>query len=429
LTCPAHWCSSVAGDRDGKNTKQMKLLILGLNYAPEPVGIAPFTTGLAEGMAARGHQVEVIAGQPYYPQWRPYPEQPAHAEPRIENGVSVVRVPHFIPEVPSLARRMRHYLTFARAARGPMLAAARRLQPDLVFTAAPALLAVPVARSAARRAGAPLWIHIQDLEVDAAFATGFLARSGVAERAALALERRLLLPAERISAISPQMCARVREKGVPADQVFELRNWSTLATAGAGDGSSYRREWQVGERHVALYSGNIARKQGIEIVIEAARRLQHRDDIVFVICGEGPNRANLAEQAAGLANVQLRPLQPTERLADLLALADVHLLPQIAGAADLVLPSKLANMLASGRPVVATAAPGTGLHDETEGCGLATPPGEAGPFAEAIVELIDDPARRDMFGAAARQRAAERWTRDAVVGRFEQAAREMIAHG
>ena len=406
----------------------MKLLVLGLNYAPEPVGIAPFTTGLAEGMAARGHEVTVVAGQPYYPQWRPYPGQPAHAEARVENGVSVVRVPHYIPHTPSLVRRLRHYLTFARAARGPLLAAARQA-PDLVFTAAPALLAVPVARSAARRAGAPLWIHIQDLEVDAAFATGFLGRSSLAERGALMLERRLLLPAERVSAISPQMCARVREKGVPADKVFELRNWSTLDGAGLGDGSAYRREWGIGERHVALYSGNIARKQGIEIVIEAARRLRSRDDLVFVICGEGPNKASLAEQAADLPNVQLRPLQPAERLADLLALADVHLLPQIAGAADLVLPSKLANMLASGRPVVATAAPGTGIHDEIAGCGVATPPGEAGPFAEAIAALIDDPARRAALGTAARGRAEQRWTRDAVIDRFERAALDMVARG
>jgi len=404
----------------------MKLLILGLNYAPEPVGIGPFSAGLAEGMAARGHSVTVVAGQPYYPQWRPYPDQPAHEAERLENGVGVIRVPHYIPAEPSFARRLRHYLTFARAARAPLLAAARQ-GCDLVLTVAPALFAVPVARRAARAAGAPLWVHLQDFEADAMFATGILGRSRAAERAALALERRLLLPADRVSSISPQMCARLREKGVPKDAVFELRNWSTLAAAGAGDGSAYRGEWQLGERHVALYSGNIARKQGIEIVIEAARRLRHREDIVFVICGEGPNRAHLAELAADLSNVQLRPLQPLERLADLLALAAVHLLPQIAEAADLVLPSKLANILASGRPVVATAAPGTGIHAEIEGCGLATAPGEPGPFADAIAALIDDPARSRSFGAAARLRAEQRWTRNAVVDRFERTALEMTA--
>lgn len=410
-------------ETDGTIGNRMKLLILGLNYAPEPVGIGPFTAGLAEGMAARGHDVTVIAGQPYYPQWKPYPGQPAHAEACLENGVSVVRVPHYIPETPSFAKRLRHYISFARAARAPLMAAARQ-SPDLVLTVAPALFAVPVARAAARYAGAPLWVHLQDFEADAMFATGILGRSRVAERAALTLERRLLLPAERVSSISPQMCARLREKGVPEEIVLELRNWSTL-DAGGGNGAEYRREWQLGDRRVALYSGNVARKQGIEIVIEAARLLRHRDDIGFVICGEGPNRAHLAELAADLPNVQLRPLQPVERLADLLALADVHLLPQIAEAADLVLPSKLANMLASGRPVVATAAPGTGIHTEIEGCGLATPPGEAAPFAAAVAALIDDPGRRATFGSAARQRAEQRWMKDAVVDRFEEAACEI----
>lgn len=415
-------------EMDGTLGNKMRLLVLGLNYAPEPVGIGPFTAGLAEGMAARGHQVTVVAGQPYYPQWRPYPEQAAHAEARCENGVSVIRVPHYIPETPSLAGRLRHYLTFAQGARAPMRAAARA-SPDLVLTVAPALFAVPVARAAARLAGVPLWVHLQDFEADAMFATGILGRAPLAERAALALERSLLLPADRVSTISPQMCARLLEKGVPADAVFELRNWSTLAEAGSGDGSAYRREWQLGDRHVALYSGNIARKQGIEIVIDAARCLRHRDDIVFVICGEGPNRAHLADLAADLPNVRLQPLQPAERLADLLALASIHLLPQIAGAADLVLPSKLANMLASGRPVVATATHGTGIHAEVDGCGLATPPGEPEPFAEAIVALIDDPEQRERLGLAAQARAQQRWSKASVIERFERAALQMVGHG
>ena len=392
----------------------MKLLILGLNYAPEPVGIGPFTAGLAEGMVARGHEVAVVAGQPYYPQWRPHPGHPAHSEARMENGVSVVRVPHYIPESPSLATRLRHYLTFARAAREPLRAAARR-SPDLVLTVAPALLAVPVARAAARLAGAPLWVHLQDFEADAMFATALLGRSRLAERAALALERRLLLPAERISSISPQMCARLIEKGVPAETVFELRNWSTLAATEAGDGSAFREEWQLGDRRVALYSGNIARKQGIEIVIDAARRLRSREDIVFVICGEGPNRAYLADLAADLPNVRLGPLQPTDRLADLLALADVHLLPQIAEAADLVLPSKLANMLASGRPVVATAAAGTGLAREVEGCGLVVQPEDAVEFASAIERLMDDEPLWTRSAAVGRARAEERWAKATIL--------------
>jgi hypothetical protein len=161
----------------------------------------------------------------------------------------------------------------------------------------------------------------------------------------------------------------------------------------------------VGDRQVCLYSGNIANKQGIEILIEVARKLHARRDILFVICGEGPNRANLQTLAQGLDNVMFHKLQPLERMQDLLGLASIHLLPQIPGAADLVLPSKLTNMLASGRPVVATAMPGTGLYDEVEGCGINVEPGDVTAMAEAIVALADAPDRRAELGRLASARA------------------------
>jgi len=411
----------------------MKLLILGLNYAPEPVGIGPYTAGLAEDMAARGHQVTVVAGKPYYPQWRPYAGQPNGRTHAVENRVEITRVPHYVPEVPTGARRLVHHASFALSARGPALAAARQ-GADMVLAIAPSLMSVPVAANAARKAGAPLWVHIQDFEVEAAFATNLVKGGGKAERAARAVEERILKSAAMVSTISPQMCAKLIEKGVAPACVFELRNWSnsTFAppAAGADDAAAgYHQEWGIGQRRVALYSGNIANKQGIEIVIEAAHLLKDRDDLVFVICGEGPNRAKLAQMAVGLTNVQLHDLQPSERMGELLSLASVHLLPQLPGAADLVLPSKLTNMLQSGRPVVATAAPGTGLYAEVDGCGVLTEPGDARAFATAITALLDDPSRAAALGEAASQRARERWSRPAILDGFEAAVMNLIQRG
>lgn len=404
----------------------MKLLILGLNYAPEPVGIGPYTAQLAEEMARRGHDVQVVAGKPYYPQWRPYEGQPKGRTDTSENGVAVTRVPHYVPVNPTGARRLVHHASFAVSARGPLMAKAQQ-GADLVMAIVPSLMAVPVAIRAARAARAALWLHIQDFEVEAAFATNLVAGGGAAERAAHAIESRLLRSADMVSTISPQMCAKLRQKGVPADRVFELRNWSNAAFAANGaSGEAYRREWNIGDRRVALYSGNIANKQGIEIVIEAAQILRDRSDLMFVICGEGPNRARLAELSQGLTNVQLHDLQPAERMGELLSLADVHLLPQIPGAADLVLPSKLTNMLQSGRPVVATAAPATGLSAEVDGCGVLTEPGDARAFATAIAALLDDPARAAALGKAASQRARERWSRPAILDGFEAAAMNLI---
>lgn len=394
------------------------VLIVGLNYAPEPVGIGPYTRDLAEALHQRGAQVRVICGQPYYPQWRIYPGFARRGWTRgMENGVKVIRCPHYVPRQPSGLKRIVHLASFALTALIPALRA-RTGKPDLVIAVAPALPSVLTAWIAARLSGARLWVHVQDFEVEAAFATGLLGQRSSIARLAHWLERRLLTLGDIVSTISPQMCARLAQKGVKPDRIAEMRNWSDESfTADPAQAQGVRQEWNLQGKTVALYSGNIARKQGIEVLIEAARLLQHRADIAFVICGEGPNRAELERLSAGLANVQLHGLQPRERMGAMLTMADLHLLPQIAGTADLVLPSKLTNMLASGRPVIATTEPGTGLYAELDGCGAVTPPGDAAALATAIAALADDPARRAELGRAAARRAAERWRKDAIIDR------------
>ena len=118
--------------------------------------------------------------------------------------------------------------------------------------------------------------------------------------------------------------------------------------------------------------------------------------------------------------VQFQNLQPAERLGELLAAADLHVLPQIVAASDLVLPSKLTNMLASGRPVIVTAAPETGLAGEIEGCGIAVPPGDANALARAITTLADDTELAAQLGSVAKLRARERWSREAILAAFER---------
>ena len=417
----------IAEPRDGLPKTLPKILIVGLNYAPEAVGIGPFTQGMAEGLAGLGFAVEAVVGKPYYPQWRAVPGHAGGGWARsIENGVRIVRCPHYIPRMPTGLKRIVHLASFALAALGPAIRAARRPKaerPTVVICIAPALLSVPVAWIAARLAGARLWLHVQDFEVEAAFATGLVDGGGRLARLARGLENTLLRLADTVSTISPQMCAKLMAKGIDPARVIEIRNWANAPEPDPQGGAAYRAEWGLGERRIALYSGNIANKQGIEILVDAARLLAARTDIAFVICGEGPNRARLEALAASLSNVAFHDLQPAGRMGELLGLATVHLLPQIAGAADLVLPSKLANMLGSGRPVVATALAGTGLHAEVEGCGVAVAPGDAQALAAAIVALVDDPARSSALGIAARARAAERWSQPAVIARLAAALR------
>lgn len=399
----------------------MRILVLGLNYAPEAIGIGPYTTGLSQGLARAGHSVRVIAGHPYYPQWQVPTGYGGLWRRTTEHDVTVTRCPHYVPTDPSGLKRLVHHATFAISAAGPMLAAALRFQPDVVFTVAPSFAAAPLAVIASKLTGALNWLHVQDFEVEAAFATGLLRQDTMLGTLAGRLERRIFRSFDRVSSISPEMCAKLEQSGVDAGRITEFRNWADIAGIRPLIGESpYRKEWAIKTPHVALYSGNIANKQGIELVIEAAIRLRTRNDLTFVVCGQGPNRARIEAQAkeAGLQNIRFHDLQPRERLGDLLGLATVHLLPQLADAADLVLPSKLANMLASGRPVLTTAMPGTGLAREVEGCGRVVPPGDIDAFACALEQLVDDAAQRLRLGVVARHRAENVWDYNAILNRL-----------
>lgn len=190
----------------------------------------------------------------------------------------------------------------------------------------------------------------------------------------------------------------------------------------------FREELGIGkDQLVLLYSGNLGHKQGLEILPQLATLLQHRKDLHFLFCGDGAYRRPLERMTAGLGNVSLLHLQPRERLNELLNAADIHLLPQRADAADLVMPSKLTGMLASGRPVIATAAPGTQLAEAVTGCGLVVPPGNAPAFASAIADLAADREARLELGRAARRYAEEHMGREHVLRRFENEMLSLLA--
>ena len=153
----------------------MEVLIVGLNYAPEPIGIGSCTTGLAEYLAQRGHRVEVVAGRPYYPQWRAYPGFRNFGwRLSDEAGVSITRCWHYVPRVPGGAKRILHHLTFALSALPAVSWRAVRDRPDVVFCIAPSIMSAFPAKLGAWFGGAKMWLQVQDFEVDAAFATGMV---------------------------------------------------------------------------------------------------------------------------------------------------------------------------------------------------------------------------------------------------------------
>ncbi|HYP71453.1 MAG TPA: glycosyltransferase WbuB [Variovorax sp.] len=407
---------------------RMKLLLYGINFAPEMTGIGKYTGEMAQWLAAQGHEVRVITAPPYYPAWAIWPGYSARRYRReLWHGVDVMRTPLWVPVRPSGLRRLLHLSSFALASL-PTLLGQWRWRPDVVWVVAPALACTPGALALSRLSGARAWLHVQDYEVDAAFELGLL--KGARLRSCIsAVERWLMRRFDRVSTISQRMIERARTKGVDDDRLVHLPNWvDVTAVQPLSAPSSYRAQLGIApDAVVALYSGNMGAKQGLEVLAELARLLSHRPDIQFVYCGQGSGREALVQACAGLPNVHWLDLQPVERLPDLLGLADIHLLPQRADAADLVMPSKLTGMLSSGRPVVAGTRADTELGQVVAQCGRLAAPDDAKSFMQAVEELAGQPELRAALGQRARAWAEQNLARDSVLRQFEIALRDCIA--
>jgi colanic acid biosynthesis glycosyl transferase WcaI len=399
----------------------MKLLIYGINYAPELTGVGKYTSEMAVLLADRGHDVRVVCAPPYYPEWR---VAEGYASWRYQHetrdGVEIWRAPLWVPSRPSGLKRMLHLATFA-ATSLPLLAWQALWRPHAVILIAPTLMCAPGALMLARITRASAWLHIQDYEVDAAFDLGLL-KSPRAARTARWIESALLRRFDAVSSITKQMSARATAKGVPSSRVVCLPNWVDVsAIFPLARPSEFRRLLGIPDKQkVILYSGNMGAKQGIETLADAAVALAARQDLTFVFCGSGAAKADLLERCSGLTNCVFMPLQPVERLNELLNLADIHVLPQRGDAADLVMPSKLTGMLASGRATIAMARRGTALYEAVASRGVVVPPDNVKALAAAITALAGDADRRAALGKAARNYAERALSPESTIRTFEE---------
>lgn len=382
----------------------MKIVLVSMNFSPELTGIGKYSGEMADGLIARGHEVSVVCAPPYYPTWKVAPGH-SGASYRVEQpkpGLTVYRCPIWIPKRLGGLTRLLHLASFALSSM-PVVLKLVGWQPRVVLVVAPGFFCAPVAWLAARLAGAKAWLHIQDFEIDAAFELGLLKQPWLRSMAKRA-ERVMLRRFDAVSTISSRMLRLLAAKGVPMQKTEMLPNWVDASALSSADGSAELRQ-SLGidpEQIVCLFSGTINRKQGLGVLVEAARLLSGDPRVVIVICGNGEMRAPLEDAARDLPNVRFIDLMPAAKLSALLNMADIHLLPQLRGAADLVMPSKLGGMLASGRPVIASATPGTEIASIVISCGLLTEPECADDFAQAIATLAVDAERRHRLGANGR---------------------------
>ncbi|MHC5767305.1 MAG: glycosyltransferase family 4 protein [Nostoc sp.] len=400
----------------------MHILIYSYNYHPEPIGIAPLMTELAEGLVKRGHKVRVITGMPNYPQREIYDGyQNKWYLTEQKNGVTIARSYVRIKSKPNLVDRLLLELSFVFTSLPQAIKGGR---PDVIILTVPPLLGTLPATTLGWLYNCPVVLNVQDILPEAAVRIGLLKNKWMI-RTLAALEKFAYRTAHTISVITDGFRENLVNKGVPVNKIVCIPNWVNVNFIRPlpKQSNSWISSHQLNGKFVVLYSGNIALTQGLETVIEAAVCLRHIKDIVFVIVGESRALQRLQEYCLsnGADNVLLLPLQPREQLPEMLAASDVGLIVQKHNVISFNMPSKIPLLLASGRPIVGSV-PATGTAAkaiELSGGGIVVEPESPQAMAAAVHDLYANPALGKKLGNTGRQFAEENYSLEQALDRYE----------
>lgn len=411
-----------------EGNRMLKITVWGINYAPEPVGIAPYNRDLAEFLAGCGHEVSAVTTFPYYPHWQKEPgDRGRWQRAETAGGVRVLRCWCYVPAVATKLRRILHELSFGLVSTLRLLS---RPRADVYVVVSPPLGLGFFAWVVATLKRSRFVFHVQDLQPDAAVELGMI-RGGWLMRSLYALERLAYAKAAAVSGISAGMMEAFRRKGVPDEKCVRLPNWVRPAAAPVQAGltrAEARQFFGIAEgTMLAIYSGNLGRKQSLEILPEAAGLLMawpqgEGDKISLIIAGDGAARAGLEKwlrEYPRTGMLQLLPLLSEARYAALLQAADVALITQAAGTGQVFFPSKLLSVLAAGLPVVAVADESSELARAVRagGFGTVVPPGQAAALADVLRDLGQSRARREEWSG--RTDWVKQFSRTAILPRFE----------
>lgn len=374
----------------------MKILLYGLNYAPELTGIGKYSGELCQWFVSQGHEVSVVCAPPYYPNWKIASGYRVwwYQYQNID-GVRVFRAPLYVPMQPKTLTRLLHLFSFSISSI-PLLLLNILRKPDLVLTVEPTLFCTPGALFIAKVCGAKSILHIQDFELDAMLGLE-MAKQGWLSKIGYKIESWAMSHFDLISSISFSMIETVKRKiSTDADVVY-FPNWAdTKFVNQYADSRVFRKKWEISTNtKVMLYSGNLGKKQGLEIVLDAAKQLENERQLLFLIVGTGAAEQELKTKAESLRlkNLRFYPLQEYELLPSLMALGDIHLVVQKSGVADAVLPSKVSTILASGGHALISAEKNTEMGvicDKFPGIARRVKPEDSTAFLAALKNMLAD---------------------------------------
>jgi colanic acid biosynthesis glycosyl transferase WcaI len=400
----------------------MRILIYSYNYHPEPIGIAPLMTELAEGLVAKGHEVRVVTAMPNYPERSIYPDYRGKLYATEDhNGVKIQRCFVLVRPHPGLIWRFLLELSFIFLS---FWQALNGWQPDIILSTSPSLPACLPVTLAKKIFGCSVVLNLQDILPEAAIQTGLLSnRLGI--QIFQWLEAFAYRHADYISVIAEGFRTNLLAKGVPNDKMISIPNWVDVNFIRPlpKQTSQFRQRHHLQDKFVVLYTGNIAETQGVRNAIRSARALLPYPDIRLVIVGEAGHLQDLDRfrQELGLKNVLLFPFVPRPELPDLLAAADVGLILQKRNVVGFNMPSKTQVLLASGRPILASVpAEGTAAQAVlASGGGIVVEPENPTAIANGILRLYHNPDQTRHLALQGRQYAMEHFSFQRALERYE----------
>ncbi len=419
----------------------MNLVVLCPHFAPDVAPTGDVMTRIAMELVERGHRLHVVTSLPWYQR---HALEPGWEGQLVRGEVTewgrVSRVHPFPTDKRNIPARALAFGGFTALATA--VGSASSLRPDAVLAMSPPLTLGPAGWLVAGARRVPLVFNIQDVFPDVAVELGLLqGRRAIA--AARWLERTTYRLSDAVTVLSDDLADNVREKitdglapdraTAEASKVRVIPNFvDTDRIRPDGRETSYRAEFGLAGKQVVMYAGNVGFSQSLDLVLLTARSFAvTRPEVVFVINGGGAARPELEAAAADLPNVRFVDMQPAERLPEVLASADVHVVPLKAGLAWSSVPSKLYSILAAGRPIVASVDEGTEVARTVEraGAGLSVPPDDPAAFTAAVGRLLDEPHAAAQMGASGR-RFVEGWASPAAVAAaYEDLFSELTARG
>ena len=384
----------------------MRLLVITPHFTPDTAPTGVVVTSLVEEWCRLGHHAHVVTSLPWYQEHRVADGWTGRLARHGHHGTATVTRLHPFPvRKDHTGRRAAAFGAFTVLA--AVTAAATRGPFDVVVAVSPPITVAFAARLAALCHGCPMVLNVQDVFPDVAITVGALNSRqliGLARR----LERTAYRAADAVTVLSTDLQENITTKvaGLSRPPMVEtIPNFVDTDNLRPLDRlTEYRRENRLGDRMVVMYAGNLGHSQSLDLVVEAARRHRNRDDLVYVINGGGVRAEEMTAVAGGLQNLIVIGYQPAERLAEVLATGDIHVVPLRTGLASASVPSKAYSAMAAGRPIIASVDQGTEVARMVADAdaGLAVPPDDPDAFTAAVEYLAGDVELRTRMGVNAR---------------------------